>query len=122
MVDIYRSRRGFNYRCIYWKRKENGIMDNEQLIHNLRPDGIFNAKINSSKANDTQDIAGIFRVGTEGITIETQDYVILDKDDLVQFNEELWLVGRVNSEQIQKNAEFGRRTSNRTIIELNKGK
>lgn len=122
MVDTYRSRRGYNYRCIYWKRKENGIYDNEQLIHNKRPDGIFYARITSSKANDTQDIAGIFRVGTEGITIETQDIIDLDKDDLVQFNEEIWLVGRVNSEQIQKNAEFGRITSNKTMIELNKGK
>ena len=28
------------------------------------------------------------------------------------------MVSRVNSEQIQKNAEFGRRTSNKTLIEI----
>lgn len=122
MVDIYRSRRGYNYQCFYWKRNEEGVMDNEELVHNKRPDGVFHAKISSSKANDTQDVVGVFRVGTEGLTLETQDFVDLDKDDLVQFDNAIWIVGRVNSEAIQKNAEFGRRTSNKTIIELDKGK
>lgn len=122
MVDIYRSRRGYNYKCFYWKRNENIPMDNEELTHNSQPSGVFYAKIISSKANDVQDVAGVFRVGTEGLTIETQDLVNLDKDDLVQFDEKIWIVGRVNSEQIQRNAEFGRRVSNKTIIELDKGK
>lgn len=122
MVDIYRSRRGYNFRCIYWKRNVDEPMDNEDLVHNKRPDGIFYAKIISSKANDTQDIVGVFRVGIEGLTIETQDSVNLDKDDLVQFDEKIWIVGRVNTEQVQKNAEFGRSVSNKTIIELDKGK
>ena len=97
-------------------------MDNEELVHNKKPDGLFYAKIISSKANDTNDIAGVFRVGTEGLTVETQDFINLDKDDIVQFDENIWLVGKVNTEQIQKNAEFGRKVSNRTTIELNKGK
>lgn len=122
MVDLNRSRRGYNYRCLYWKRDESGIMDNEELVHNKKPDGLFYAKIISSKANDTNDIAGVFRVGTEGLTVETQDFINLDKDDIVQFDENIWLVGKVNTEQIQKNAEFGRKVSNRTTIELNKGK
>ena len=122
MVDLFRSRRGYNFKCFYWKRDESGIMDNEQLIHNTLPSGLFYCKIISSKANDTNDIAGVFRVGTEGLTIETQDWVDLDKDDIVQFDEKIWLVGRVNTEQVQKNAEFSRRVSNRTTIELNKGK
>ena len=97
-------------------------MDNEELIHKERPSGVFFAKIVSSKANDTQDIAGVFRVGTEGITIETEDIVDLDKDDLIQFDNKIWLVGRVNNNPIQKNAEYGCKSSSKTIIELNKGK
>ena len=122
MVDIYRSRRGYNYKCYYWKRNTNGVMDNEELIHSQSPSGVFYAKISSSKFNDTQDIAGVFRVGTEGISIETQDCVDLDKDDLVQFDGNIWIVGRINNDPIQKNAEFGHCTSNRTIIELDKGR
>lgn len=121
MVDIYRSRKSYPYRCLYWKRDVNGIMDNETLTHNKRPDGVFYAKIASSKSNDTKDIANVFRVGFEGITIETQDLVELDKDDIVSFDEKIWLVGRCNNDPIQKNAEYGRRTSSKTTIELNKG-
>jgi hypothetical protein len=121
MVDIYRSRKGYNYRCFYWKRDVSQPMDNEELIHTKTPDGVFYSKLASSQANDTQDIAGVFRVGTEGITIETQDNVNIDKDDLIQFDEKIWIAGRINSDPIQKNAEFGRFTSNKTIIELNKG-
>ena len=121
MIDLNRSRRGYNYKCFYWKRDVSGVYDNEELIHKTRPTGVFYAKIVSSKANDTQDIAGVFRVGTEGITIETQDIVNLDKDDLIQFSGDMWIVGRVNSDPIQKNAEFGHNVSNKTTIELTKG-
>lgn len=122
MIDLYRSRRGYNYKCFYWKRDTSGVYDNEELIHKTRPTGVFYAKIVSSKANDTQDVAGVFRVGTEGITIETLDIVNLDKDDLIQFDGNIWIVGRVNNEPLQKNAEFGHKTSNKTTIELNKGR
>lgn len=122
MVDIYRSRKGKFYRCLYWKRDVTGVMDNETLVHNTKPSGVFYAKISSSKFNDTQDIAGVFRVGTEGINIETEDIIDLDKDDLVQFDGAIWIVGRCNSDPVQKNAEFGHRTSKKTLIELDKGK
>lgn len=121
MVDIYRNRKGYPYRCLYWKRDVSHTMDNEELIHNAEPSGVFYAKVASSKFNDTQDIAGVFRVGTEGITIETNDIVEIDKDDLVQFDENVWIVSRVNNDPVQKNAEFGRKTSNKTLITLDKG-
>jgi hypothetical protein len=121
MIDLNRSRRGYNYKCFYWKRDVNGAMDNEELVHKTNPTGVFYAKIVSSKSNDKQDIAGVFRVGIEGITIETNDIVNLDKDDLIQFDGKIWLVGRVNDDPVQKNAEFGHKVSNKTTIELNKG-
>lgn len=97
-------------------------MDNEELIHETRPSGVFYAKISSSKFRDAQDIAGVFRVGTEGVDIETEDIVNLDRDDLVQFRGSIWLVGRVNSDPVQKNSEFSNRESSKTLIELNKGR
>lgn len=122
MIDLNRSRRGYNYKCFYWKRDVNGVMDNEELIHNEKPTGVFYAKIASSKSNDKQDIAGVFRVGVEGITIETNDIVDLERDDLVQFDGKVWSVGRVNDDPVQKNAEFGKTASKKTTIELNKGR
>lgn len=121
MVDIYRRRKGYNYRCLYWKRDVDNPMDNETLVHNTKPSGVFYAKIVSSEANEKIDVAGVFRAETNGITIETEDIVDLKKDDLVEFDNQMWIAGRVNSNPIQKNAEFSRRTSNKTIIELDKG-
>lgn len=121
MIDLNRSRRGYNYKCFYWKRDASGLMDNEELVHKNKPTGVFYAKIVSSKSNDKQDIAGVFRVGIEGITIETNDIVDLNKDDLVNFDGKTWIVGRVNDDPVQKNAEFGHNTSKKTAIELNKG-
>ena len=121
MVDIYRKRKGYNYRCLYWKRDVDNPMDNETLVHETKPSGVFYSKIISSKSNEKIDIAGVFRVGTDGITIETEDIVNLKKDDLVEFDNQIWIVGRVNNNPVQKNAEFSRRTSNKTIIELDKG-
>ena len=121
MIDLNRSRRGYNYKCFYWKRDANGVMDNEELVHKTTPAGVFYAKIVSSKSNDKQDIAGVFRVGIEGITIETNDIVALEKDDLIQFDGKIWIAGRISDDPVQKNAEFGHRTSKKTVIELNKG-
>ena len=121
MIDVYRQRRGYNFRCLYWKRDASSPMDNERLVHENAPSGVFYARIASSKSSDVQDVAGVFRVGTEGVMLETQDFVDLAKDDLVQFDESIWIVGRVNAEATQRNAEFGRITSTRTTIELDKG-
>lgn len=121
MVDIYRSRRGKFYKCSYWKRDTNGVMDNEELIHKQSPAGIFYANISSSKYQDMQDIAGVFRVGSERITIETEDFVKVDADDLVSFKGAMWKVIRSNTDPLQKNSEFSSRESAKTYIELIKG-
>ena len=121
MVDIYRQRRGKFYKCSYWKRDPKGVMDNEELIHKTSPAGIFYANISSSKYQDMQDLAGVFRVGSERITIETEDFVNVDADDLVSFKGSMWKVVRSNTDPVQKNSEFSSRESNKTYIELIKG-
>lgn len=121
MRDIYQSIKGYNYTCFYWKRNTTQPMDNEEIVHNQQPSGIFHAKIITSKSSDKNDLVGVFRVDVEGMTIETRDIVDLKKDDLIQFDNQIWLVGRVNTDPIQKNAEFGRYVSNKTTIEINRG-
>ena len=120
MIDLDRTRRGYNFKCFYWTRDFK--YDNETLVHNTKPSGLFYARIINNKAQDTQDVAGVFRVGTQNITIETCDVVTLNKDDIVQFDNNIWIVGRVTSYAIQKNAEYSSRYSKQTTIELNRGK
>ena len=120
MVNLNRSRRGRYHRCLYWKRDDS--VSNEELAHRKTPSGVFYARISSSKGNDTADTANAFHSGYETLTIETEDTIDLKKDDLVQFDESLWLAGRVNSDPIQKNSCYKRRASSRTTIELRKGR
>ena len=84
MVDIYRSRRTKNYRCLYWKRKI--ILNQEELEHRKNVSGVFYATITTSKSKDIQDIANVFRVGVEEIVLQTEDIVNLEPDDKVLFN------------------------------------
>lgn len=121
MRDIYRSARTHPYKCVYWKRYINGVMDNEELVIKRQPSGMFYAKISSSHFNDTIDVAGAVRYGVESVTIETNDIVKLDKDDLVQYRRKIWHVDGVNDDPIQKNAFYSGTESKTTYIKLTKG-
>lgn len=116
MIDLNRSRRGYNFKCLYWKRDKN--IDNDTLAHNSSPSGVFYAKIDSSTAKDKNDIAGVFRVDRESVVLKTQDILDIEEDDIVEFSEKLWKVGRVSETVIQKNAEYMRHLSKETTIEL----
>lgn len=120
-VDITRGRRGYNYKCTYWKRKLNGVYDNEELIMRNNPSGTFYAKIVSERTNSSMDIGGVFHDYNDSISIETECKVNIQKDDIVKFNGTKWLVELVRVMPIQKNAEFSRNTSNRTTIVLQRG-
>ena len=121
MIDLSRGRREYNYRCTYWKRKTNGVYDNEELIMKNNPNGIFWAKVVSERTNSSLDIGGVFHDCNDSITIETECVVKVEKDDIVKFNGFKWLVENVKVMPIQKNAEFGKRTSNITTIVLQRG-
>lgn len=121
MIDVTRGRRGYNYKCTYTKRKKSGVMDNEELNYRNNTSGTFWAKIISERFNDSNDIGGVFHDYSESITIETECIVHIEKDDLVKFNGKEWRVENVRILPIQKNAEFGKRTSNKTTMVLQRG-
>lgn len=120
MIDIYRSRRGKNFKCLYWKRKI--LLNQEELEHKKNVSGVFYATITTSKSKDIQDIANVFRIGVEEIVLQTEDIVNLEPDDKVLFKGDIWLVLRTNDEVIQKNAQYGLCESKSTNIYLRKGK
>lgn len=121
MIDLSHSRRGYNYRCMWWKRDQSGAMDNEELVIKTAPAGVFYAKISNGKSSDKQDLAGVFRSNVEGVTIETNDVVDIEADDVVLFDGERWVATRVSDEREQKAAEYGRRAGGKTSISLAKG-
>lgn len=121
-IDLYRSRRNNFFKCNYWKRNVIGIQDNEELIHNITPSGIFYAKIVDSKMDTAQDIANVFRSGYEEMSIQTEDIVDIQHDDIVLFRGQLWFAERVNENVIEKNTQFSTKPSKQTTILIRKGK
>lgn len=122
MVDIYRKRVGYNYRCLYWKRDRTHDLDNEEIVHFHTPSGVFYAKKVSSNTRNAQDVAGVFRVDYNRIIIETNDKVFIEKDDLIKIDNVIWIVDKATTEDLQKNNEFGVNSSKKTIIDLQRGR
>ena len=122
MVDIYNSRRTNHFKCKYWKRNTVHYQDNEELIYRINPEGIFYARIISSKSDSDQDVANVFKVGYEELTLETSDNVNIEHEDIVLFDNALWFVERANSDKKQKNAQYMRNTSKKTTMLIRRGK
>lgn len=120
MIDLRIGNRGYFYFCKYWKRDISQPMDNDKLILFNKPNGEFRAKIISEKDNNTQDVAGVFRIKQEGITIETREKVDIEKDDLVLFKGKKWIVTSVRISEIQKSAYYDNDPSKITTIGLQK--
>lgn len=120
-INLYRSRRGKFFKCRYWKRNTVGFQDNEELYYMKAPDGIFYAKISSSRGNAKQEVANVFQFGYDELTIQTEDIVKIDANDIIEFDNCIWIAERVNDEIVQKNAQFSCKTSRITTIVLRKG-
>lgn len=118
MVDIYRSRRKNFHRCLYYKRNEIGVLDNEELIHSLEPKGVFYATIVNNKEKGKDNIAGVFRVPFTSITILTEDKIDLETDDIVLMDGKKYIVERIAESPIEKNVEFGKNASSVKFITI----
>lgn len=119
MIDIYRSRRGSNLECFYWKR--DNTSESDEIIMKSKPSGFFYAKFISEKEKGKQDFANSFRVEFEGTQIQTEDKIDLAKDDIVVFNNKKWIVTRIGERIVQKNSEFSIDESKITTIGIQKG-
>jgi hypothetical protein len=120
MVNIYRTRRYYPFRCKYWKRDIKGVNDSNVLIHERKPDGIFYAKILSDKSKDHQELAGVIHFDYDELSIQTQDTVNIGIEDIVLLNNNEWFVTRVGERYFQRNAEFTRKPYKLTDITLRK--
>ena len=106
-VDIYNSRRTNYHKCKYWLRDENGHNDNEQLILNKKPDGIFYARVTDTDVRDEMAFGGVFQFNNEKLHIETSDDINgLRKNDKVEFMGKMYVVDYVSQRMINKRSEF----------------
>lgn len=118
-INIYHSRR-INYnRCIYWERDESGIGNEENLIYEKKPAGIFYATESNAETNSTNMLAGVFMTEQYDILLESTDWLDgLHKDCLVKYNDQLWRVNEVQKKPYKKESAFRNKKTYKWFIGL----
>lgn len=116
-IDTDLGRRTHFHKCVYWKRNDSD-MSLEQLTHEKAPDGRFDARQENNRTNDANIVAGMFMFDNETITLSTFDKVNIIKNDIVQFENQLWNVVNVQIVEQHKNSEYQLHPSKRTYIQL----
>lgn len=105
-IDIFHGRRN-EIPCKYWRKKS---LDPTQLTSDTEPWGIFYAREENSQTDGIQDSGG-FHLDTSSVTISTHDEVDIERDDVVEFDGEMWLVRGV-----QRKVERGRSQFVRHVV------
>lgn len=119
MIDIYHSRRNYHLKCHYYKVAGSHLPYNE-LVNSTTPNGIFYARRESGQYATNTQANNLFQFEVSTITLKTPDNVDLDPNDLVKFNDEIWIVQ--NSQRIYHTDNEYKKDPEFVIIYLRKGK
>ena len=120
-IDIYNSRRCNYFKCKYWLRNENNKNDDNELIHNSKPDGVFFAREIDEITKDTREYGGGFQIDITSVHLETTDEVKgLDKNALIEYCDELYIVDYVREKHVHKRSEYSCKDSKITTIYMRK--
>lgn len=115
-IDLYQSRRAKFNRCEFY----NCLINDADLKHQKRPDGIFYAVEYSPRRGDGNNVGNVLRFDHSQITIKTEDDVEkLEVDNVVRFKGELWIVVDIQFNVFIKESEFAKYNQHgSTIISL----
>lgn len=98
-IDIMTSRRGYFEECQWWKRDEDEELDNDELVMNHQPQGIFYAKEIIPEQNSSNKFYGVIMLNRDTVTIKTNDDILgIERGCLVKYQQELWIVDAVRME------------------------
>lgn len=89
----FASHRNYNYLCQFYNRVADDTVygENPKLVYPSTPSGIFYAKPVDTEGREAV-IFGNMQMPYGTIVIETPDYVSLEKNDRVIYNNKTWLV------------------------------
>lgn len=114
-VDIYQSNRKFFEKCYFWKNDDkNNYNLNEYVIKN-KPEGFFYAR-KYNPIMQRKETVSSFMYNKSSLTIETNNLIDIDVNDIIKFSNEYWIV--VNIQRIEKlrQMEFMRNNFDGTLI------
>ena len=118
-IDLQLGRRGHFERCKYWVRDENNY-DLSEYTYNETPSGFFYAEEVTAKDIKKLVINGIFMFDESLITIQTKGQINLKQGDLVEFENEIWIVQSCQQKKFNRNNQFMKRPSTTSYIQLKK--
>lgn len=116
-TNLLMGRRGHFDKCKYWVCDERNP-DLSEYTYEHSPKGIFYAEETTAKERKKLVISNSFMFDEELITIKTKSQVTMKKGDLIEYEEELWIVQSFQTLKINKNNEFMRHPSTISYIQI----
>lgn len=118
-ISEYTSRRVNYDECKYWKR-DNTSKDLEEYVYENEFTGIFYARETNSLYKEKDIVGDMFMFDRNTITIETDDIVDIDSNDIVLYDDDYWCVVNVQEKIKHKSSQFLKKTFHKTYIQLRK--
>lgn len=119
MIDLNESRRANYEKVDYWKRDEDTSMTTSELVTKKRTSGSFYATEMNPKSDTNNIVDNSFLFDDSSITLMTRDDVTgLAQNDIVRYENELWMVTSVQRRKIKKRSEFSVRPTFHTYISI----
>lgn len=118
-VNIYTSRRHNFDKVWYWKRND-AIKDLSKYIYENTPDGFFYAREESPIDTGNAQTQNVYLYDKSNITLQTEDKVNLEINDIVKYMDEIWRVNNVQKQIIGKTHQFMKNVDTRTFIQITK--
>ena len=115
--DKTKGRRTMFNKCYFWKKDKN-IKDKSKLILETKPKGFFYCKKATPQDLSAIVIDDIFRIQRNSITLMTFDYLDVENDDVVKFDNELWRVTNVQALEDERQEQFKKTISKTTFIRI----
>lgn len=105
------TRRIYKERCKHWQIDDEDI-ELSELTYKHQPTMVFYAKEADSSYKTSIADNGIINIDQDNTVIESQDDLsIISVRDVIEYNEELWIVENIRNKKYNKTTEYNRRAS-----------
>ena len=115
-TDLRLGRRGHFDRCKYWVRNDEYKDLSEYKLE--KPSGIFYAERVNAKTLQKMAVNNSFLFDESLETIKTRSAIEINAGDIVEFDEEVYIVQNVQEIYVCKNEQFMRRSAKEIYIQM----
>lgn len=119
MIDIYRTRRNYYNKVLWWKAKTKEKYNLSDLVENTHYSGFFYAREETPTYNRDEVVSNTFRHQRKEIMLKTNDILKdIEVDDVVKYDNYYWRIVDFQQEDVHKQNEFCKKSSKITYIRI----